>query len=482
MDKETYENILHSSVRGFIISALAKGFQESHPQSNVSQKRHALSANEIGIILKKDYNTDVKKANLYFHLQKLEDSNLIQIIDTTRQGKRFTSYYGRTAKIYISEDDIKRSTYNILGTNNFKQLIISLNDNQLPNNCETTINILKTLNPPEMKIFENWYTENGFNLIDLDLELYEFHKLFSVLYRFTPQIGRALQELKQTLYFHQKMLDSSNEIFHRKESDEIETIILSEDDIMNYWKTVPIIKIFPNQAYTKILGDKQIIDKGTIMRSSIVNMLKLGLESQETGKLRHALTAKEILDRMNDPIYQEIIDLQTSLKEITFNRNMEREAIEIQIGLLGSEVLKKSNLYFHLQKLEKANFVKEVGFIKYGKRHITYYGTTAKLFSPMIFTNLPSYNILEEPDLIELIKRINPNYRIKEIQVIINDLKSLNKYRIELFQMWTQMFDDALSDLEFDYSELSKLLMLTIRYTPEIIETISKLAQLLKIR
>ena len=161
---------------------------------------------------------------------------------------------------------------------------------------------------------------------------------------------------------------------------------------------------------------------------------------------------------------------------------MEREAINIQIGLLGSEVLKKSNLYFHLQKLEKAGLIKEIGFVKYGKRHVTYYGTTAKLFSPMIFADLPSYTILDEPDLVELIKRMNPNYKIKEIETIINDLKSLNEYRIELFQMWTQMFDDALTGLEFDYSELSKLQMLTIRYTPGKIDNIVKLAQLLKIR
>lgn len=482
IDKETYAGILHSTIRGFIISILAKGINDIHPQTNINQKRRGLSASEIGNILSEEYKTQIKKANLYFHLQKLEDSNLVQIIDTTRQGKRFTSYYGRTAKLFISEDDIKRSTYKILETENFKLLITQLNENQTPATFDPTIETLKTLNPIEMEIFEKWYNENGFNLIDLDLELYEFYKLFSIIYRFTPQVGMALRDLKQMIYFERNILESSNKIFHRKVKEQMETVILTDDDINNYWKTVPIIQIFPNQAYTKVLGDKHIFDKGTIIRSSIVNIMNEGFATSESGDIVHAFTAKEILDEMNDPIYQEIIDLQTSLQDIPINRNMEREAIEMQIGLLGSEVLKKSNLYFHLQKLEEAKFIKEIGFVKYGKKHITYYGTTAKLFSPMIFADLPTYNILDELDLVELIKRMNPKYKINEIQIIINGLKSLNEYRIELFQMWTQMFDETLSNLQFDYAELSKLLMLTIRYTPERIESITKIAQLLKIR
>lgn len=478
---DSYSTILHSDVRGFIISILAKGVNEVHPRSQKNQKRRALNAKEIGAILDQEYGTKVKKANLYFHLQKLEDVKLLHIVDTTRKGKRFTSYYGRTARIFLSDDDLKLSTYKIFGDENFTNLVISLNEDLSPGVLQSMLISLENLNQFTIPIFEDWVREYQDLIRGLDLELYEFNRLFSVVYRFTPNVGAALQELAQLLYYDGEILASSDQIFQRELPSIGETIILTNEDIEGYWKTVPIMKIFPNTTYTKILGSKQITDKGTIIRSSIVRVMQEGFLDLKSGIIQHALTAKEILDKMNEPLYLEIIDLQTTLQKTPPERSLERDGFEMQIEMLGSEVLKKSNLYFHLQKLEEEGFVKEIGFVKNGKRHTAYYGLTAKIFSPTSLADHPMYSILESEDFKKLIIRISPKINVAELTETLERLKMLNEYHAELFQMWTGMFVEALSDIDLDYSELSKLMMLTIRFNPGIVKDLSYLAKVLHI-
>ena len=153
----------------------------------------------------------------------------------------------------------------------------------------------------------------------------------------------------------------------------------------------------------------------------------------------------------------------------------------MHIELLGSEVLKKSNLYFHLQKLEEDKFVREIGFVKAGKRHTAYYGLTAKIFSPTTLADHPMYPIVELEDFKVLISRISPNSKSDDVIKTLSKLRMLNEYHVELFQMWTGMFVEALTDLSLDYSELSKLLMLTIRFNPITIKNLAYLAKVLHI-
>ncbi|MCE7734156.1 MAG: helix-turn-helix transcriptional regulator [Candidatus Heimdallarchaeota archaeon] len=481
IDSDSYSTILHSSVRSLIISMLAQGISEIHPVNQTNQKRRALSAKEIGNILSTQYQIDVKKANLYFHLQKLEDVNLIHVVDTTRKGKRFTSYYGRTARIFLSDDDLKMIKYKIFDDENFSQLIHSLNEDLTSTEVEKALSNLHTLNEFKMSVFEDWVQTYQDHMKGLDLELYELFKIFSIINRFTPQIDKALRNLAQLLYYDEEILASSDQIFQRDTSKTEETIILSDQEINEFWKNAPIMKVFPNSTYTKILGSKQITDKGTIVRSSIVKVMQEGHLDAKSGTIRHACTAKEILDKMNEPIYREIIDLQTTLQKTRPERALERDGFEMQIDLLGSEVLKKSNLYFHLQKLEEDGFVREIGFVKKGKRHTAYYGLTAKIFAPTNLGDQPRYPILETEGFKQLISRISPKSKPANIEKILDDLKMLNEYHVELFQMWTGMFVEALSSITLDYSELSKLMMLTIRFNPDTIENLHFLAKVLHI-
>jgi hypothetical protein len=229
------------------------------------------------------------------------------------------------------------------------------------------------------------------------------------------------------------------------------------------------------------LGSKSINDTGTIIRSGILKVMQEGVLDKQTANIRQALTAKEILDKMNEPLYLEIIDLQTTLQKVSSDRRFDRESLEVQIEMLGAEVMKKSNLYFHLQKLESEGFVKEIGFVKTGKRHTTYYGVTAKLFSPTNFADRPTYSIIQEKSFLTLIKEISPKVDLDKTMKVLEEIKSLNEYHVELFQMWTQMFDEELSDLELDYSELSKLMMLTIRFDTKTISNLAYLAEVLRI-
>ncbi|MFX1508314.1 MAG: hypothetical protein ACFFDC_19710, partial [Promethearchaeota archaeon] len=110
------EEIYGHKVRLHIIRILRKGILD---QLDNSRRRRALNAREILSNLK-ELQTEEKKdeeeapkakdislQSLYFHLQKLEEAELIQTVTILRKGSHNTAYYGRTARIFLHTDLVK---------------------------------------------------------------------------------------------------------------------------------------------------------------------------------------------------------------------------------------------------------------------------------------------------------------------------------------------------------------------------------------
>ncbi|MHA2271743.1 MAG: hypothetical protein ACXACI_07760 [Candidatus Hodarchaeales archaeon] len=96
--------IAKQEVRGLILEILRKGIKEG-PElpSSSSRVRHALNAQELLEEVNSCVESKVKLPNIYFHVQKLQDVGLAEVVVTIRKGKHDIAYFSRTAKFFLFE-------------------------------------------------------------------------------------------------------------------------------------------------------------------------------------------------------------------------------------------------------------------------------------------------------------------------------------------------------------------------------------------
>ena len=100
------------SARQLIMKVLGMGVEEQEDEGREDKIiRRALSTQEIYQTIQdlrkldlkefeaKDF--DISLHNLYFHIQKLEESGLIKPVAILREGRHNVTYYGRTARIML---------------------------------------------------------------------------------------------------------------------------------------------------------------------------------------------------------------------------------------------------------------------------------------------------------------------------------------------------------------------------------------------
>ncbi|WP_455463951.1 winged helix-turn-helix domain-containing protein [Candidatus Hodarchaeum mangrovi] len=99
VEKDKYFN---QPIRRAIIRVMRKGFEEDEG------KRHVLNVIEIQSLLKEKEGIDITKTNLYFHLNILEELNLIKTVTTLLEGpfkRNKTKYFSRVARnLFISDE------------------------------------------------------------------------------------------------------------------------------------------------------------------------------------------------------------------------------------------------------------------------------------------------------------------------------------------------------------------------------------------
>ncbi|MFX0117274.1 MAG: hypothetical protein ACFFB3_22195 [Candidatus Hodarchaeota archaeon] len=92
-------------VRRLILGILRQGIEEESSNEESDKRiRHALNAQELLERVNEQLEEKVKLPNIYFHLQKLQDSDFIEAAAILREGKHDVAYFGRTAKLFIFED------------------------------------------------------------------------------------------------------------------------------------------------------------------------------------------------------------------------------------------------------------------------------------------------------------------------------------------------------------------------------------------
>lgn len=208
LDSEQFKK-LSQPIRHKILSILSMGIMDDNPLTKQRMRRHVLSAPEILEQLKKQHDMpEVKKSNLYFHLQILEDEGVITVVDQIPTGKRFTTYYGRTSKIFYVKNspDIqvtmeKRiNEFSMLRQGELKELILRMNPGQDLGEIETALSLADRINVQDPELFKKWIKKNQQYTEGLDINFIAFHEFLSILNRYNEETIIGLSKLSKMLH------------------------------------------------------------------------------------------------------------------------------------------------------------------------------------------------------------------------------------------------------------------------------------------
>ncbi len=104
------EEVFAHEVRNLIIYYLRKGKEEKDDTGN-KRVRHAFSAKELLDMANKKLEEKMKLQSMYFHLQKLQEFGIIDVISTLHEGRHNIAYFGRTARGFLFESEKDKTKY-----------------------------------------------------------------------------------------------------------------------------------------------------------------------------------------------------------------------------------------------------------------------------------------------------------------------------------------------------------------------------------
>lgn len=95
----SHEEVLSHEVRGLILQYIRKGKEEKI--DGTKRYRHAFSAKELLDMANEKMDEKMKLQSMYFHLQKLQEYNLLYTVTTLQEGRHHVAYFGRTARGFL---------------------------------------------------------------------------------------------------------------------------------------------------------------------------------------------------------------------------------------------------------------------------------------------------------------------------------------------------------------------------------------------
>ncbi|OLS20158.1 MAG: hypothetical protein HeimC2_38480 [Candidatus Heimdallarchaeota archaeon LC_2] len=463
IDLAEFKSIFNAEARAQIIDILSQGIEDTNPRTNKIEKRHALTAKEISKEIKSKYNVKLEKSNLYFHINHLIEANLINIVAQIPSGKRITTYYGRSSKI-CAAGGIKKDhmIHDILVSDKLTELILEINPNLQKETIIKMNEDLKTINYWDYDVFEEWTNMGGSKIFDIDIDVLKLTSLMSLQYRFNPTVGKGLSKLAKLLNF--KMVgvhEIPPELIKKYSPDNYVAGELDEDQLLNYWNRLPILTIIPFSDMENLLeSNTGKHKKGEKIRNSILEVLRKGIETEDsTGKkrFRYLYTAKEILDGVNEILSK---------------------------GMGDEHKIKRASLYFHLDKLENANFIRVAGYIPRGtSQRISYYGRTGKVISTSQYDDEEiSYPTIRSKGLRDLIYRLNPDINKNDIEFLLQRVDFINKYSFATFPIWVERNEKFLEKVNIDLVKLSAIISILRRFNPEVVDGLKELSDLIQFK
>ncbi|MCE7734876.1 MAG: hypothetical protein GPJ54_08375 [Candidatus Heimdallarchaeota archaeon] len=463
LDVKTFKAIFNAEARMLIIDVLSDGFTDINPISEKSEIRHALSAKEISEAINIKHETKLEKSNLYFHINHLVKSELVEIVAQIPSGKRVTTYYGRSSKVCVTAGGKENHSYHdIIQSEKLVDLIAVMNPDSDRETIIKDLQSLETLQFYDYGIFEAWSIDAGSGIFDVDIDMRQLSGFLGIMYRFNPVVGRGLEKLAKYLNFKlvgvhhipQGMIDKYNR-------DDYKSGELTKEMLFDYWKSIPIMKLISSDLSNKLFEEKGgKMEKGSLIRSLILQIIRKGIEDKKKDgntQIRYLLTAKEILDNINPILVEKLLSEKFRLK--------------------------RASLYFHLDKLEAAGYIRTAGYMMRGtSQRVTYYGRTARVISVTDYDGTPTYPILRSQGLRELIKRMNPGIDTDEMELLLGKIDFINDYNQETFPIWLERNEAILESTDIDLVKLSSIISILRRYNLDVIESIAELSKLIQFK
>lgn len=197
--------LVGQEIRAAIIDILALGIQDKDPMTDQPRKRHVLSAPELLEEINKRLDQPTKKSNLYFHLEKLEDAGLIKVVDQIPQGKRYTTYYGRTAKAFVpsdKEDQDREKLGHLLEDDILVGLLDKISDKPVDEIEQTVDHVfgLYFQKCPDEKLSQ-WLDKYQEIALLLDLDVRSLYNLFDLVSKYDIETIKAFQKFAELLDF-----------------------------------------------------------------------------------------------------------------------------------------------------------------------------------------------------------------------------------------------------------------------------------------
>ncbi|MBK5112153.1 MAG: hypothetical protein KGD59_07730 [Candidatus Heimdallarchaeota archaeon] len=104
------EEVLTHEVRNLILYFIRKGKEEKWIEGT-KRFRYSFSAKELLDMANKKLGEKMKLQSMYFHLQKMQEFGLLDVVATLHEGRHNVAYFGRTARGFLFESKKDRTKY-----------------------------------------------------------------------------------------------------------------------------------------------------------------------------------------------------------------------------------------------------------------------------------------------------------------------------------------------------------------------------------
>ena len=168
---------------------------------------------------------------------------------------------------------------------------------------------------------------------------------------------------------------------------------------------------------------------------------------------RKALNAQELLQELND-----FLDHKFKIKE-------DRKKYEISLH----------SLYFHIQKLEEAGFIKTIAILKEGRHNVAYYSRTAKVvLSKDTYTEDEKLSNAFN-SMMKLATKINPDLDPKKFKEFEDRFHEINKKGLDQVQRKIGGFQDQIYETNIDPNDIQQFFTLLNQINPEYVKLYSEI-------
>jgi hypothetical protein len=134
IDSTVYFQFWESEIKSFINKYIRDGIEDDFGRKHNLLRRHAFTAKELHTAyLKRQKDQNYSQANFHFHIKALVEEGYLKEITKLLEGRHYVSYYGRTAKSFVSQfDNILTESAIQDDFGPIKELIISMNPENNP--------------------------------------------------------------------------------------------------------------------------------------------------------------------------------------------------------------------------------------------------------------------------------------------------------------------------------------------------------------